>query len=184
MLSAHARSATGQNMVSNDMATLLLWMISFKWSAGVIHPQQRSPAAGRHQECSSSIHSSIRRNKMQVLLKSSKQKAFETVRINNTTLLILIKQEKVALQTTAKENPLISATLFQGLLHTALISQVFLLKCWRYLPQVHVLKPSGMTWAPDHKPHTTGVCLHWPNLLSVWRKSVKTTSMEQENKKK
>lgn len=50
----------------------------------------------------------------------------------------------------------------------------------KVLPQVHVLKPSGMTWAPDHKPHTTGVCLHWPNLLSVWRKSGKTVSMERE----
>lgn len=39
---------------------------------------------------------------MQVLLKSSKQKAFENVRINSITLLFLKMQEKVALQTPAK----------------------------------------------------------------------------------
>lgn len=70
---------------------------------------------------------------MQVLLKSSKQKAFETfVTINNTTLLFLKKQEKIALQTTAKgESPYFSY-LFQGFPQIALISQVFLLKCWMY----------------------------------------------------
>lgn len=147
----------------------------------VIHPQQRAAAAGRHQECSSSIHSSIRRNKMQVLLKSSKQKAFETVRINNTTILFLKKQEKVAVQTRAKgESSHFSNFVSRISSHCPHLSDF----SWELdvLPQVHVLKPSGMTWAPDHKPHTTGVCLHWPNLLSVWRKSVKTTFMERENK--
>lgn len=133
-------------------------------------------------EHSSSIHSSIRRDKMQVLLKSSKQKAFENVRINSTTLLFLKKQEKVALQTTAnRESPYFSTFISRIASHCPHLSG-FPSHMLDVLPQVHVLKPSGTTWAPDHKPHTTGVCLHWPNLLSVWRKSVKTPSMEQENK--
>lgn len=64
---------------------------------------------------------------MQVLLKSSKQKAFETVRINSTILLLLKK--KVALRLQQKKNPLISAPLFQGFPLTALISQAVLVKC-------------------------------------------------------
>lgn len=119
---------------------------------------------------------------MQVLLKSSKQKPFENVRINSTTILFLKKQEKVALQTTAKgESPYFSTFISRISSHHPHLSgcPTHMLDV---LPQVHVLKPSRTTWAPDHKPHTTGVCLHWPNLLSVWRESVKTPSTEQENK--
>lgn len=134
------------------MATLLLWMISFKTRSSAPSRDQQQLADTRNvlAQCTQVLEEIKCR-----LLKSSKQKAFENVRINSTTLLFLqARQSSSPDYRTSSHHPHLS-----GCSSTVL----------DVLPQVHVLKPSRTTWAPDHKPHTTGVCLHWPNLLSVWR---------------
>lgn len=86
MLSAHARCAIGENTFSNDTATLLLWMISFKTRSSAPSRDQQQLADTRNvlAQCTQVLEETKCR-----LLKSSKQKAFENVRINSTTLLFL-----------------------------------------------------------------------------------------------
>ena len=163
---------------------LELWIISFKTRSLAPSKELSSSSWWRHQECSSSIRSSIRRDKTQVAGVNWTKSLWDCKSKHQNPSISKEQAWKklLSLQATAKGESLHFSTLILKIFTHCPCLPRCSSKVVEVLPQVHVLEPSETTGALDHKPHTTEVCLHWPNLLSAWRNSVK--QYPQENKVK